>query len=70
MNRQLGITNEQKKAVIREIRKYFLKNRLMESEGDEPERIFGAVNLGAISSGKTGNQRFDMDCRFVSEEEQ
>jgi hypothetical protein len=39
-------------------------------EGDEPERIFGAVNLGAISSGKTGNQRFDMDCRFVSEEEQ
>lgn len=42
----------------------------LESEGDEPERIFGAVNLGAISSGKTGNQRFDMDCRFVSEEEQ
>ena len=37
MNRQLGITNEQKKAVIREINRYFLKNRLMESEGDEQQ---------------------------------
>ena len=34
------------------------------------EKLFGAVNLTGPSAGRGGKQRFDLECKFVSEEAQ
>jgi hypothetical protein len=40
----------------------------MSELSDGEEKVFGTVNLIGPTSGKGGKQRFDLECRFLSEE--
>ena len=42
----------------------------MSELSDGEEKVFGTVNLIGPTSGKGGKQRFDLECRFLSEEDQ
>lgn len=49
---------------------YELKDRLVAVGGEDGgEPVFKEVTLGAVSSQKDGRQRFELECRFESEEE-
>lgn len=45
---------------------YSFKDQMIELGGED--RVFASVELGPLSAGKGGRQRFDLDCRYEAKE--